>query len=102
MTNRKAPLYSLEVAAKSGGFYSIPQVDIRNCILDPHLSQNPCLQIINEEHAVLSLVWEQVVSISRYIPKTASDLVTQMKAGPPGMMPVFDPPVVVWKADGYR
>lgn len=99
MTQRK--LYTLEILTKSGAYYVFPQVDLRGVILDPHLSQNPCLQLINADHAVLSLVWDQITKITRYIFRTAEQVVAELKVGPEGFY-LPESPVTVWEADGHR
>lgn len=67
MTDKK--IVTLLIWTK-GGSYQVPLVDIERHVLalDPVLSQNPCLQIINEEHGVLSLVWEHVTKIAAVYP----------------------------------
>lgn len=59
-------LATLKIETKAG-VYTLPLVNLdmfRGRLLDPNLIYNPCLQIINEEHSVLSIVWAYVTSIT--------------------------------------
>lgn len=60
----KASLYHLQIVTKKAS-YTVPLVDVGKyrSQLQPQLG-NPCLQIINEELSVLSILWELVVEIN--------------------------------------
>lgn len=57
----------VQIQTKSG-LYRIPHVDERNHLFDPVLSQNPCLQVVNEDMAVLSVLWSDVDVITVFRP----------------------------------
>lgn len=58
-------LHYIQIKTKTS-HYVMPRVDLEKyrALLQPEQYGNPCLQIINEDLSVLSIIWDQVVTVN--------------------------------------